>query len=145
MPKSVFEPCSPAAPSDRRETGLPEAITVAAAACTSAMRTRAGGLAPPIGVGLVAEPSWSPAARLTAYELLRQRRGPLLGRCVPLQLRRPRVRVPDGLLQPGEQVPQIPLPGVRATLPVTSQVIGEEPVEPPRVAGGEIPVDAVPV
>ena len=47
----------------------------------------------------------------------------------------------EGLLQPGEQVPEVPLPGVRAALPVAGEVVGKEPVEYPGIAGGEVPVE----
>ena len=38
-------------------------------------------------------------------------------------------------------MPQVPLPGVRAALPVAGGVVGKEPVEYPDIAGGEVPVD----
>jgi hypothetical protein len=51
------------------------------------------------------------------------------------------VRVAVLLFQPGEQVPQVPLLGVGAALPMGCLVVVEEAVEHRRVAGGEILLD----
>ena len=45
MPRSAFEPCSPADRSERRDTCWPDAITLAAAMYASEGRIRAGGRA----------------------------------------------------------------------------------------------------
>src|SRR5579863_3114572 len=73
-------------------------------------------------------------------EPVRQRGRLHLRRGVTVQAIGVRVRMLVHLLQPGEQMPQITLAGVRATLAMRGMVGSEEPVEQRGVAGGEVPL-----
>jgi hypothetical protein len=53
------------------------------------------------------------------------------------------VRVTVLVLQVSEQVPHVPLLGMRPALPAPGEVVAQEPVQHHRVADGEVAVDPV--
>jgi hypothetical protein len=95
-----------------------------------------------LGTGEIPCPPLSGDLKQVLDEVPGQRGGPpSAALLVAVQVVGVRVRVVELAPQVAEQVPQVPLLGVRPALAALGEVVAEEPVEHRGVAHREVPVD----